>query len=148
MEVERNLIKFNEKLKVLTNPQYIIIHHTEEVGWNIYKVDEYHKSLGWNGIGYNYFIEEDGRVEEARGMNIGAHTIGFNNKSIGICLSGNFDFDYPSNEQIESLYKLCNYFMNIYNIEKSRVLGHREINGVNKSCPGYNFNMNKFRASL
>lgn len=148
MKINRVLLNIDENLETLNNPQYIIIHHTEENGWNIYDTNEYHISLGWEGIGYNYFIEEDGTVFEGRGMKVGAHTIGMNRISIGICLSGNFDIEFPRKEQLISLKKLCTFFMKKYNISIERVIGHREVKDSKKSCPGINFNMEQFRKSL
>ncbi|MBM7833323.1 peptidoglycan recognition protein family protein [Clostridium sardiniense] len=146
--IKRDVVKFDKELEELKNPSLIIIHHTEEIGWNIHKVHNHHKTLGWEGIGYNYFIEENGTIIEGRGMHIGAHTKGFNNKSIGICLNGNFDLSYPSKEQIKSLCNMCNMLMQKYNIPIESVIGHREVEGVTKSCPGYYFNMNEFRRYL
>ena len=39
---------------------------------------------GWSDIGYNFVVGEDGNVYEGRGWNsVGAHTYGYNNRSIG-----------------------------------------------------------------
>lgn len=148
IEIKKALIRISESLDDLIEPQYIIIHHTEEIGWNIYDTNDYHISLGWEGIGYNYFIEEDGTVFEGRGMKIGAHTRGMNKISIGICLSGNFDIEFPRQEQLISLKKLCTFFMKKYNISIERVIGHREVENSKKSCPGTNFDMEQIRKSL
>lgn len=146
--IKKVAFNFDGDLEVLKNPSYIVIHHTGEIGWDVYETNEYHKSLGWKGIGYNYFIEEDGQIIEGRGMHVGSHTKGLNNTSIGICMSGNFDLNYPSEEQIESVCKLCKVIMKKYNIPVDKVIGHREVEGVTKSCPGYNFDMNRFRKCL
>lgn len=148
MKIKRNIIKFNIELEKLINPKFIIIHHTEKHGMDVYEAHEYHKSLGWEGIGYNYFIEENGEIIEGRGIYVGAHTKGINDKSIGICLSGNFDLSYPTKKQIKSLYKLCRYFMKKYRVKKCDILGHREVKNVTKSCPGSNFDMDIFRKRL
>lgn len=50
----------------------------------------------WSDIGYNFLVGEDGNVYEGRGWaKTGAHTKGYNNKSIGICIIGNYDSEYP-----------------------------------------------------
>jgi len=50
----------------------------------------------WSDIGYNFLVGEDGNVYEGRGWGKkGAHSIPFNNKSIGICIIG----DYTSNQR-------------------------------------------------
>ncbi len=148
MDVKKGLIKIGESLKDLIQPLYIIIHHTEESGWNIYDTNNYHISLGWEAIGYNYFIEEDGTIIEGRGMKVGAHTKGMNKRSIGICLSGNFDIEFPTQQQLISLKKLCTFLIKKYNISIERVIGHREVENAGKTCPGINFDMDQFRKSL
>ena len=52
-------------------------------------IDRWHKAQGWKCIGYNYVIDLDGTVEPGRPLNeIGAHTVGHNSNSIGICYIG------------------------------------------------------------
>jgi hypothetical protein len=46
---------------------------------------------GWNDIGYNFLIGEDGNVYEGRGWEaVGAHAPTYNTRSIGICIIGDF----------------------------------------------------------
>lgn len=46
---------------------------------------------GWNDIGYNFLVGEDGRVYEGRGWNIwGSHASIYNSMSHGIAVIGNF----------------------------------------------------------
>jgi len=46
---------------------------------------------GWNDIGYNFVVGEDGNVYEGRGWDaVGLHALGYNGKSIGICIIGDF----------------------------------------------------------
>ena len=148
MKINKGLLNIGENLEELKDPQYIIIHHTEEEGWNFYDTNNYHISVGWEWIGYNYFIEADGKIFEGRGMKVGAHTKGMNIKSIGICLSGNFDIEIPKQEQLISLKKLCTFLIKKYNISIERVIGHREVENCKKTCPGINFDMDQFRKSL
>lgn len=68
-------------------------------------------------------------------MYVGAHAKGHNVDSIGIAVVANFDNIKPSNKQIDVLIELCTYFMFKYDIEPNKVLGHRELDGVIKSCP-------------
>src|SRR3990172_1199583 len=54
---------------------------------------------GWEGLGYQEFIEKDGKVWLGRPATYhGAHVKenGWNKKSIGICLAGNFDVTLPT----------------------------------------------------
>jgi N-acetylmuramoyl-L-alanine amidase len=130
-------LSFKEPLVALKNVMYIIVHHTEEIGWDINKTHRFHQEhRGWSGIGYNFFIEENGEIIKGRGYHVGAHAYSYNQKSIGICLAGNFDIQIPSIEQLKSLSKLCIFLLDQFNLSTAQILGHRELNGVAKSCPG------------
>ena len=62
--------------------------------------------MGWH-VGYHYVIEYNGKVTKTRTHDEeGAHTIGMNKSSIGVCFMGNFDLIYPSKEQIEAWEEL------------------------------------------
>jgi N-acetylmuramoyl-L-alanine amidase len=128
----------------MNTPKYIIVHHTGGTDKNpladtsshtAVQVDFYHKSKGWDGIGYNWFIEKDGKVVKGRDeAKTGAHTIGYNEKSIGICLAGNFDSTLPTLSQIESLTKLLREKMAQYSIPVDNIVPHRTF--ANKTCYG------------
>lgn len=154
MKVEPGLIKdinltFKEPLIPLKDVMYIIVHHTEEIGWDINKTHRFHQDhRGWSGIGYNFFIEENGEIIKGRGYHVGAHAFSYNKESIGICLAGNFDIHTPSIEQLKSLRKLCIFLLDQYNLSTTHILGHRELNDIAKSCPGKNFKMDQFRESI
>lgn len=154
MKVEPRWIKdinlsFNEPLIALKDVMYIILHHTEEIGWDINKTHRFHQDhRGWSGIGYNFFIEENGEIIKGRGYHVGAHAYSYNEKTIGICLAGNFDIHTPSIEQLKALSKLCIFLLDQYNVSPTNILGHRELNGIAKSCPGKNFNMDQYRESI
>lgn len=142
-------LKFNEELKELKSPKKIIIHHTHNPNLTTLTTHLQHQERNkWAGIGYNYFIEMDGTVVEGRGMYIGAHAKNHNFEAIGIALAGNFDESIPSKEQMEELIELCVYFMKKYDIESKRVIGHRELEEVTKTCPGVNFDMHNFRNDI
>lgn len=143
------------------NPTYIVIHHSltedsQTVSWNA--IRDYHINVcKWHDIGYHYGIELIGNqydIFKGRMDNEdGAHCIGFNDKSIGICVVGNFDLLHPCIAQIELLRKIVRSLMNIYGIQHENVIGHREsyqLRGVpiEKTCPGTEFDMLNFRASL
>ena len=47
--------------------------------------------LGWDDVGYNFLIGEDGRVYIGRGWMVqGAHTRGYNIVGNGFCVIGNY----------------------------------------------------------
>src|SRR3990167_5836333 len=112
------------------NVKYIIIHHEAPPvvvqGDRFDIVDKYHKSLGWQKIGYHYFIEKSGKIKQGRlETETGAHTIGKNDESLGICLAGNFDLEMPTTNQIKSLISLINQKMMQYGIPIEKIVPHR-----------------------
>jgi len=90
----------------------------------------------------------------------GYHTIGFNEKAIGICLTGNFggkfdgtDGKAPSLEMITAGLKLVRYLAWHYKIPTDHIIGHREAykllgKPVEKTCPGSHFSIESFRAQI
>lgn len=128
----------------MNNIKYIIIHHTGGSDSNhlldtsnqTFKiVDDYHKSLGWKGIGYHYFIEKTGKLTQGRKDNEeGAHTKGKNIESLGICLAGNFDVTLPTKEQIDTLTTLLRAKIDQYGVKLKNVVPHRTF--ANKTCFG------------
>ena len=57
-------------------------------------IDRWHKQRGWDGCGYHFVVLLDGTVEIGRPLSkVGAHTIGHNSQSIGICYIGGLDAD-------------------------------------------------------
>lgn len=143
------------------NPTAIIIHHSltadgPTVSWQA--IRDYHINVnGWKEVGYQYGLELvgfhyeilKGRMDDEEG----AHCLGFNNDSIGICVIGNYDRTPPGASQLALLKKLVNSLRNIYGIKLENVLGHWETYGrrgkpIEKSCPGIMFSMPKFRQML
>ncbi|KAL5291595.1 PGLYRP3.2 family protein [Megaselia abdita] len=58
----------------------------------------------WDDIGYNFLIGNDGYVYEGRGWdNQGAHTKGFNSRSLGVSFLGHFVHHLPSERAFVAL---------------------------------------------
>lgn len=101
----------------MNKPTVVITHHALSRKEHTHKdVNEWHRarwptfySRKGDWIGYHYVINTDGSVYQAREHDEeGAHTIGMNRSSIGVCFMGNFDLHYPSPEQLKAwddLYK-------------------------------------------
>jgi N-acetylmuramoyl-L-alanine amidase len=138
-------------------PENIIIHHSltkdsRTVSWGAIK--NYHvNELGWRDIGYHFGIEDiDGQVQILTGRMMdetGAHCSqeGMNRKSIGICLVGNYDSDPVPPKIWHQAVRLSATLCRIFGIHADRVYGHRRFAGY-KSCPGKNFDMDRFRADV
>lgn len=67
-------------------------------------MQEYHMhSLGRNDIAYNFLISSEGRVYVGRGWDeVGEHTKGFNNDSVGIAFIGTFSTIKPTDAQLNA----------------------------------------------
>jgi N-acetylmuramoyl-L-alanine amidase len=136
--------------------EYIIIHHSKsELDFPAFIRFRHMYLRGWEDIGYHYLVgngrllTKNGRVYAGRPEeNVGAHAIGYNKNSLGICILGNFDRRYPELTQTSGLIKLLADKIRKYKIPAKNILGHHEIAGVNKSCPGKHFDMDYLRAIL
>ena len=123
-------------------PKSLIVHHTAGPAEQTFEIiNSYHKqkfnlrsSLGFY-IGYQYFIDKLGKVTQGRAdTDEGAHTIGMNNSSIGICLAGNFDLNMPTPKQVESLRELLKVLCAKYSIAPVNIFPHRKF--TQKTCYG------------
>jgi uncharacterized protein with LGFP repeats len=80
----------------------------------------YHtRTLGWNDLGYNFLIDRFGRVWEGRAGGIrapvrGAHTLGFNDKSVGIAVIGNHQRARPSTYAVTALVRTIAWKLDLY----------------------------------
>ena len=134
----------------MANIKYLIIHHSggtdlnplqDSSNYTVKQCDADHKarfgmksSLGW-WVGYTYFIDWKGKVTQCRkDGELGAHTIGRNSDSIGICLAGNFDATLPTPEQVASLSDLINKKAKEFAITADRIVPHRHF--ASKTCFG------------
>lgn len=86
----------------------------------------------WNDIGYHWVIRRDGAVEQGREERVsGAHALGRNHDSIGVCLVGGKPDCNFTRSQWESLSALVSAISRRY--PDARVSGHRDHSG--KDCP-------------
>lgn len=111
----------------------------EEIrGWHV-------TDNGWSDIGYNYVLRRNGALEMGRDLDgdgdvmeeTGAHTRGFNTRSIGVCLIGGIDED--GNPEFNYTLNQLMGLSNLVHIIKRehptiRTLGHRDLDS-SKPCP-------------
>ncbi|KAL3891932.1 hypothetical protein ACJMK2_004174 [Sinanodonta woodiana] len=94
----------------------VFIHHTamdrcnslETCSFEMRKIQNFHMDeKGWDDIGYSFLVGDDGKAYEARGWDrVGAHTRGWNDKSISIAVMGNFNFQLPSVPALKAIDRL------------------------------------------
>ena len=104
-------------------------------------INNWHHDRGFqNGIGYHYVVRRDGTIELGRPLEmIGAHVVGHNRHSIGICYEGGLnsfgeDADTRTPEQKATLRKLLEELHRKF--PKALIVGHRDLN-PGKKCPCY-----------
>lgn len=114
----------------------------------IYK---YHAdSRGWGDVGYNYLIDEEGKIYEGRAGGksvVAGHAYCNNIGTIGVVLLGNFDLEAPTAKQTTALQTLLITLGKEYNLDLTRsttfhgktftspVVKHKDL--LSTSCPGY-----------
>lgn len=92
---------------------------------------------GWDDIGYHFVVRRSGETEIGRDQDVqGAHVLGWNACSVGICLvgGGNGTFDY-TRYQMDALKSLVNNLKCYW--PDAVVLGHRDFLAGGKSCPNF-----------
>lgn len=128
----------------LSQIEEIIVHHSGVTGQNSEDYANYHVGHnGWPGIGYHYVIENPNNLGDSRSIivqgnpldNISYHTVGQNTKSVAICVSGNFEIEEPTPEQMEALTWLIAHIRGELP-QELEVYGHRDFSAT--SCPGRN----------
>ncbi len=118
----------------------LIVHCTATREGNDYTVADirrWHKQRGFSDVGYHFIIHLDGRVEAGRDIKIaGAHCVGHNSHSIGVCYIGGLDAegkpkDTRTKEQRIALKTLLAMLSIIY--PGAKVYGHCDF--AAKACP-------------
>ena len=86
--------------------QGIIVHISDSNHMTKEECNDWHKARGWDSCGYNFVIEPDGVIYEARGINkVGAHAKGFNSKYLGICFVSKHEATQEQLNSYKSLIK-------------------------------------------
>ena len=143
----------------------IVIHCSDSTWGSGAEIRRWHLAKGWRDGGYHFVINNghvkpdlfletlDGNIEVLRELDgdsfiedneIGAHALGYNQSSIGICLIGKDAF---SARQFSSLTQIVNEMRKRWEIAIPRIIGHCESRPAGgKTCP--NFNVGDIRRLL
>ncbi|MFF4502474.1 peptidoglycan recognition protein [Streptomyces sp. NPDC001401] len=147
------------------------VHHTST--GNTYRCSQaasvirgiyrYHvESMGWRDIGYNFLVDKCGNIYEGRAGGVakavrGAHTLGFNNNSMGIAVLGGFSKSKPPAAALKAIARLTAWKLGLYGanprgktylkssggnlyrkgkiVRLNVISGHRD--GYPTACPGW-----------
>ena len=115
--------------------ELIILHHSAtppsmDIGAD--EIDGWHRERGFSKIGYHEVIRKSGAIEAGRDRSEeGAHCMGHNKHSIGICLIGDGRVGF-TREQYLALGQLLGHYKMI--VPHAKVIAHREI--APTLCPG------------
>lgn len=135
------------KQRSLAQIDTIVVHHSATKQGDARAFAQYHVGKGWPGIGYHFVLNKSGRAFKCNtAATISYHASGYNSRSLGICLVGDFDSEHPTPAQMDALIELCQELIRAYGIK--RVVGHREVPDAHKSCPGANIDLETLRDAV
>lgn len=134
---------WNGTLSTRAYTDYIALHHAECSVCSAADVHSWHKNNGWCGIGYHFFVRKNGEIYRGRPLNkVGAHVLGMNNRSIGICAEGAYMKETMPYAQKLAIAQLLDYLKTNY-YPNAKIVGHREIG--DSDCPGKNFPLEELK---
>jgi N-acetyl-anhydromuramyl-L-alanine amidase AmpD len=100
-------------------------------------INQWHLERGFSGVGYHYFIKNNGDIQKGRpDEKIGAHVKGCNKSSLGVCLHGRKRF---TKEQFKSLQTLLVKLIIEYGLTSTSVKEHNKLDKT-KTCPNFIIN--------
>jgi len=103
---------------------------------DVTEIKKWHvEERGFEDIGYHFVILKNGQIQHGRDSSkVGAHALGKNHDSIGICLEGNLHNYEPTKSQLDASARLyhdiCRYYSKSLKVEF-----HRNKRLPN-ACPG------------
>jgi N-acetylmuramoyl-L-alanine amidase len=154
-----NAAMIRHVINLYRNPQwkYIVIHHTATWKGSARTINRTHGDRGfWNGLGYHFLIDNgtlwkgDGQIEMSPRwirQQSGAHckACDMNARAVGIALVGNFNYEKPTPNQLQSLSFLLSVLARYYGLPCANILAHGQVPGAKTECPGRLFPMDYLR---
>ena len=135
MKIIEQTYNWSGSLAPRTATKYIILHHRAGNG-DVKSIHVQHQNQGYTGIGYHFYVRKDGSVYRGRPLTtVGAHCLGKNSNSVGVCFEGNFEYETMPAAQIKSGQELVSYLKGLY--PNAEVKTHNDFNST--ACPGDRF---------
>ncbi|KAG5879196.1 hypothetical protein JTB14_030157 [Gonioctena quinquepunctata] len=121
--------------------KFAIIHHTvtrecdsEESCSTIMKsIQDFHmNTMEFHDVGYNFFVGGDGKIYEGSGWHkVGAHTRGYNSRSLGLAFIGDFSNEKPPTKQIKAARDFLQCAAELGELDKDyKLFGARQVSAT------------------
>ena len=141
---------FEKSLQLAVDLKYrritdrLIVHHSSSENDTKEIILDWHlNGRKWPHMGYHFIIDKEGIGWSCLPKQVeGIHAYGFNQRSIGICLIGNFNEHLPRKAQLESLSELCVSLVKEYDLRYWQIYGHgsqrlmKIFKTTRTACPG------------
>ncbi|WP_417244367.1 N-acetylmuramoyl-L-alanine amidase [Celeribacter sp.] len=144
----------------LSQVRYLVIHYSAtpiEHSYGLDDIDAMHRKRGFKKIGYHAYAPRAGGWQPGRDVvagnrtfEMGAHSQGENDESLGFCYEGGVHlldldagFDSRTPEQIEAMIGWIDTMLLLTGgdgIDPAKgpvVIGHRDMPGAATQCPGF-----------
>ncbi|XP_003743951.1 peptidoglycan recognition protein 1 [Galendromus occidentalis] len=135
------------KSKINTRPvSNVILHHslgptciTEPTCRSIVRTTQLQhiKIKGWDDIGYNFLVSENGQVFEGRGWGVEAAAVmGLTDRAVHIAIIGSFNHRTPADAAMVAVSRLIQCGMGLGKVhEDYKISAHRDVEPT--ACPGH-----------
>ncbi len=123
--------------RTLSQISGIVVHHSAvPASVGAARIAKYQvEKQGWPGVGFHYFIYDDGRIEQTQPLEvISKHAGDANPTSVGICLAGNFTDEPPTEAQLLSTSQLAAWLLQDLDLPIEAIHPHKDY--VVTACPG------------
>lgn len=85
LRIEDKIDTLNDSGLKINSPEFIVLHSQKSYP-DFDSLLQLHRSYDWAGVGYHFFVDKNSHIYQARPLQKeGAHSLGFNTRSIGIC---------------------------------------------------------------
>jgi hypothetical protein len=121
----------------LSDINKLVVHHSAvppSVGPG--RIADYHvEKLDWPGVGYHFFVGEDGILYQGNKLQtVSFHAVQANPTGVGICFLGSFMKKTPPEAQLRAGAHLLAWLMQELDVALDDVIGHKEV--LATACPG------------
>ena len=108
--------------------------------YTVEDIDKWHRQRGFDGIGYHFVVYLDGSVHKGRSLEkVGAHCLGHNKNSIGVCYVGGLTADGKMVNDTRTLAQKLSLQRLLAELKAqfpdAEIHGHRDF--AAKACPSF-----------